>query len=469
MNSSHQVYKNEQSLASRLYDRIVTKRARVGIIGLGYVGLPLALAFAENGIATTGFDVDSEKLRSLLNGTSYIEHLSGAAIADHIEHGRFTPTGDFANLRNMDAIIVCVPTPLNIHREPDLTFIEETAEAISCVLRAGQLVILESTTYPGTTEEVMLPILERSTLKCQPGAYSVTDNAVDGSLDVQTDFFLAFSPEREDPGNSETKRSMIPKVVGGVNGVSARVAQALYTQVFQSTVLVSGSRVAEMTKILENTYRCVNIALVNELKLFCMRAGISIWEVIEAAKTKPFGFSAFYPGPGLGGHCIPVDPFYLSWKAKEFEFTTRFIELAGEINTAMPEHVVEGVASVLDQKGKPLSQARILILGVAYKKDVDDTRESPALRIIDLLRRRGAVVEYNDPHVPSLPKSRKYDFRLESVSLNGENLKRPDCVLIITDHSSYDYSWIVRESSLVVDTRNATCMVREGRDKIISL
>lgn len=457
------------SVADQLCERIIRKEAKVGIVGLGYVGLPLALAFSEKGFSTTGFDVDATKVASLHNGVSYIGHLAGDVIAKQIQQNLFHPTHDFAKLREMDAIIICVPTPLNIHREPDLTYIQETAEAISGVLRAGQLVILESTTYPGTTEEVMLPILEASTLKCSPAAYSITDNAADRDSNAEPDFFLAFSPEREDPGNSETERSVIPKVVGGVNGASARVARALYSQVFQATVLVSGSRVAEMSKILENTYRCVNIALVNELKLLCLRAGINIWEVIEAAKTKPFGFSAFYPGPGLGGHCIPVDPFYLSWKAREFEFTTRFIELAGEINTAMPDHVVEGVAAALDQRGKPLSQSRILILGVAYKRDVGDTRESPALRIIELLKRRGVQVEYNDPHVPSLSKSRKYDFGLESVPLNSENLKRFDCVLIVTDHRSYDYPWLVRESSLVVDTRNATAKVREGRHNIVLL
>lgn len=457
------------NVADQLCDRIARKQAKVGVIGLGYVGLPLALAFAEKGFSTTGFDVDAAKVCSLNDGISYIGHIVGDDIARQIENKRFHPTNEFADLREMDAIVICVPTPLNIHREPDLTYVEETAEAISSILRAGQLVILESTTFPGTTEEVMLPILEGSTLKCQPATYSMTDNRVDRHSEVESDFFLAFSPEREDPGNSETERSLIPKVVGGVNGASARVAQALYAQVFQSTVLVSGSRVAEMTKILENTYRCVNIALVNELKLLCLRADINIWEVIDAAKTKPFGFSAFYPGPGLGGHCIPVDPFYLSWKAREFEFTTRFIELAGEINTAMPDHVVEGVAAALDQRGKPLSQSRILILGVAYKRDVGDTRESPALRIIELLKRRGVQVEYNDPYVPSLPKSRKYDFGLESVPLSSENLKQFDCILIVTDHRSYDYSWIVSESALVVDTRNATANVRKDRDKVVLL
>ena len=457
------------SVADQLCERIVRKETKVGIVGLGYVGLPLALAFSEKGFQTAGFDVDPAKVASLHKGISYIGHLAGDHIARQIELNLFHPTNDFAKLREMDAIVICVPTPLNLHREPDLTYIEETAEAIRSVLRAGQLVILESTTYPGTTEEVMLPILEGSTLKCQRAAYSITNNNVERNSDADPDFYLAFSPEREDPGNSETERSMIPKVVGGINGASARVAQVLYAQVFQSTVLVSGTRVAEMTKILENTYRCVNIALVNELKLLCLRADINIWEVIEAAKTKPFGFSAFYPGPGLGGHCIPVDPFYLSWKAREFEFTTRFIELAGEINTSMPDHVVEGVAAALDRRGKPLSQSRILILGVAYKRDVGDTRESPALRIIELLKRRNVQVEYNDPHVPSLPKSRNYDFGLESIPLNSETLKQFDCVLIVTDHRSYDYSWIVRESALVIDTRNATAKVLEGRDKLVLL
>jgi len=469
MSSTQSLYRNEESSADRLCERILNKQAKVGIIGLGYVGLPLALAFAENGFSTTGFDVDDAKVQSLQQGASYIGHIPDALIIKQIEQKRFQPTGYFAKLREMDVVVVCVPTPLDAHREPDLSFIRDTAEAISVVLRPGQLVVLESTTYPGTTEEVMLPILERSELKCPPAAYSVIGNEVQNESEVESDFFLAFSPEREDPGNKQTERSMIPKVVGGVNGTSARAAQALYAQVFHVTVLVSGSRVAEMTKILENTYRCVNIALVNELKLLCMRAGINLWEVIEAAKTKPFGFNAFYPGPGLGGHCIPVDPFYLSWKAKEFEFTTRFIELAGEINTAMPDHVVEGVAAALDQRGKPLSRSRILILGVAYKRDVDDTRESPALRIIDILQKRGATVEYNDPHVPYLAKMRKYDLRLTSVPLSSDSLKQFDCVLIVTDHSSYDYSWIVKESLLVIDTRNATGKVREGRDKIVHL
>lgn len=460
---------SEVSLASQLCERIRSKRARVGVIGLGYVGLPLALAFSERGFTTTGFDVDPLKVEALLKGKSYIEHLSSDAIARQIERQTFQPTAGFAELCEMDAIIVCVPTPLNAHREPDLTFIEETAKAISSVLRAGQLVVLESTTYPGTTEETMLPILERSQLKCAPQAYAVTANEVVDESNDDSAFFLAFSPEREDPGSKETDRVTIPKVIGGVNGSSARVAQLLYAQVFRQTVLVSGTRVAEMTKILENTYRCVNIALVNELKLFCLRAGINIWEVIDAASTKPFGFKAFYPGPGLGGHCIPVDPFYLSWKAKEFEFTTRFIELAGEVNSAMPDHIVEGVAAALNQQGKPLSTSRMLILGVAYKKDVDDTRESPALRIIDLLKKRGVTIEYNDPHVPRLTKMRKYDLGLESLTLSNEILRQFDCVLIVTDHSSYNYSWIVKESSLVIDTRNATANVREGRGKIVLL
>lgn len=467
MSRTQSVYRSKESLADQLCDRILSKQAAVGIIGLGYVGLPLALAFAENGFATTGFDVDAAKVGSLRRGVSYIGHLASATIAGQVEQKRFQPTSEFAKLREMDAIIICVPTPLDAHREPDLSYIQQSAQAVSSVLRAGQLVVLESTTYPGTTEEVMLPILERSSLKCPVAAYSCVGNEVQDESAVETDFFLAFSPEREDPGNKETNRSLIPKVVGGLNGPSARVAQVLYAQVFKKTVLVSGSRAAEMTKILENTYRCVNIALVNELKLLCQRMGIDIWEVIGAASTKPFGFHAFYPGPGLGGHCIPIDPFYLSWKAKEYEFTTRFIELAGEINTAMPERVVEGVAEALDRAGKPLSRSRILVLGVAYKKDIDDTRESPALRIIELLQRRGAEAQYNDPYIPHLGKMRNYDLGLESVPLSSENLKIFDCVLIVTDHSSYDYSWIVKESPLVVDTRNATAAVREAREKIV--
>jgi len=451
----------------KLIDSILEKRAHVGIIGLGYVGLPLSLLFAQGGFRTTGFDIDPSKVESLERGESYIKHIPRESIRNALAQTRFRATNDFSGLSQMDAIIICVPTPLDEHRQPDLSYVRRTAEAVRAKLRAGQLVVLESTTYPGTTEEDVLPILRQSGLRCPVVLYSTDDVADQAATSPAPDFFLAFSPEREDPGNPKYTTAQIPKVVGAVNAASALVAQTLYQSVFQHTVLVSSSRAAEMSKLLENIYRCVNIALVNELKELCQRMDIDIWEVIEAAKTKPFGFTAFYPGPGLGGHCIPVDPFYLSWKAKEYGFTTRFIELAGEINTAMPEHVVEAVAAALNRRKRVLSDSCILVLGVAYKKDVDDMRESPALRIIEMLRRRGAMVDYNDPHVPRLGKMRKYQFDLESVPLTAEALHLYDCVLIVTDHTAYDYDFIVKESSLVVDTRNATSRVKDGREKII--
>jgi UDP-N-acetyl-D-glucosamine dehydrogenase len=367
----------------------------------------------------------------------------------------------------MQAIIICVPTPLDDHQEPDLTYIQKTAEVISSFLRPGQLVVLESTTYPGTTEEVLLPILEKSSLRCPVSAYSVEGATPQATAESDLDFFLAFSPEREDPGNKKFATNQIPKVIGGVNAASALAAQDLYRQVFERTILVSSSRAAEMTKLLENIYRCVNIALVNELKLLCLRMGIDVWEVIEAAKTKPFGFTAFYPGPGLGGHCIPIDPFYLTWKAREYEFPTRFIELAGEINSAMPEHVVNALAEALNRRKQCLHDAKILVLGIAYKKDVDDLRESPSLRILELLRARGARVDYNDPYFPRLHKMRRYDLGLSSVELKAEVLAEYQAVIIATDHSCYDYASIVRHAQLVVDTRNATRHITEHRHKII--
>jgi UDP-N-acetyl-D-glucosamine dehydrogenase len=338
---------------------------------------------------------------------------------------------------------------------------------VSAHLRPGQLIVLESTTYPGTTDEVVLPILEKPGLRCSPSAYATDGSVVKSSGTVGGDFLLAFSPEREDPGNKQFQTHQIPKVIGGVNGASAVAARALYDQVFERTLLVSSARAAEMTKLLENIYRCVNIALVNELKLLCLRMGIDIWEVIEAAKTKPFGFTAFYPGPGLGGHCIPIDPFYLTWKAREYEFPTRFIELAGEINSAMPEHVVASLADALNRRKQCLQDARILVLGVAYKKDIDDPRESPSLRIMELLRLRGARVDYHDPYFPRLPKTRRYDFRLASVELTAQTLAQFDAIVIATDHSSYDYAFIVRHARLVIDTRNATRQVTEFPEKIV--
>jgi len=453
--------------AAALSARFGQKTARVGVIGLGYVGLPLALLFSRNGLQTTGFDIDPFKTEKLERGETYIKHISAAAITAEVSRKQFRATTDFSGLRQMDAVIICVPTPLDEHREPDLSFVRHTAESIRPHLCSGQLVVLESTTYPGTTEEVVLAILERSGLRCTPRPYTTDGHRVTSSLSGEDDFLLAFSPEREDPANAVFQTHQIPKVMGGVNGASALAVQALYGQVFERTVLVSCSRAAEMTKLLENIYRCVNIALVNELKLLCLRMGIDIWEVIEAAKTKPFGFTAFYPGPGLGGHCIPIDPFYLTWKAREYEFPTRFIELAGEINTAMPGHVVTAATDALNRRKQCLQGARILILGVAYKKDIDDLRESPSLRIIKLLQQGGAIVDYHDPYFPRLHKMRDYDFKLSAVDPTAEALEGYDAVVIATEHSSYDYDFIVRHARLVIDTRNATHAVKEQREKIV--
>jgi UDP-N-acetyl-D-glucosamine dehydrogenase len=452
---------------ARLFSRLKTKAAEVGIIGMGYVGLPLALSFARAGFKVTGFDIDPDKIKKLQRRETYIRHIPSAAISEAIVKHDFRFTEDYRKLREMDAILICVPTPLDEHREPDLSFIRNTAESIGAALRPDQLVILESTTYPGTTEEVVLPILEKSGLHCPVAPYSVHNLKIEYAPELEADFLVAFSPEREDPGNKEFKTSQIPKVIGGVNGPSALAAQLLYGKTFEKVVLVSSTRAAEMTKLLENVYRSVNIALVNELKCLCLRMGIDIWEVIEAAKTKPFGFTAFYPGPGLGGHCIPIDPFYLTWKAREYGFPTRFIELAGEVNTAMPELVVASVAEALNQRKKCLQDSKILILGVAYKKDVDDLRESPALRIIQLLQARGAKVDYHDPYFPQLPRTRHYNFGLTSVEPTPKALSGYDAVLIATPHSCYDFGNIVRHSRLVIDTRNATHNVLEGREKVV--
>src|SRR6266446_3315267 len=432
--------KNEQ-----LKTKIQQRQARVGIIGLGYVGLPLALLFSEQKFTVTGFDIDARKVETLAQGGSYIYRISAEEIRSAQGQG-FSATSDYARLVEMDAVIICVPTPLNQYHEPDLSFITDTTHAIAPHLQPGQLVVLESTTYPGTTEEVMVPILEKENKNGLKAARGLSS--------TENEFFVAFSPEREDPGNTTVARRDIPKVVGGVNAEAAELAAALYGAIFTRTVSVSSPAVAEMTKLLENIYRCVNIALVNELKLLCLRMGLDIWEVISAASTKPFGFHPFYPGPGLGGHCIPVDPFYLSWKAKEWDFHTRFIELAGEINTNMPYHVLESVGRALNQHKKALNGSKVLVLGVAYKKDIDDLRESPSLTIIELLQKEGVEVSYNDPYFPEVGRGRKYDLQMKCAPL--DNLGQYDCVLIVTDHSDYDYQRIVRESQLVVDTRNAT-------------
>jgi len=438
-----QVNEVSATFSEQFKSKVQNRTARVGIIGLGYVGLPLALLFSDQKFAVTGFDIDARKVSTLNEGGSYIQRILPPEIQAAKAHG-FAATSDFPRLRDMDAVIICVPTPLNEYHEPDMSYITGTAESIAPNLRAGQLIILESTTYPGTTEEVLVPILEKG----NPAGLKAARN------DRPGDFFVTFSPEREDPGNQTVARRDIPKVVGGLDGQAAASAAALYNSIFNRVIPVSTPAAAEMTKLLENIYRCVNIALVNELKLLCLRMGVDIWEVIAAASTKPFGFQAFYPGPGLGGHCIPVDPFYLSWKAKEFDFHTRFIELAGEINLLMPYHVVTSAATALNERRKSLNGSKILVLGLAYKKDIDDLRESPSLTIIELLQKQGAEVSYNDPYLPFVGRGRKYDLQMKSVSL--ESVADYDCVLIVTDHSDYDYKRIVREAKLVVDTRNAT-------------
>jgi UDP-N-acetyl-D-glucosamine dehydrogenase len=442
------------SSVSEFKTKVDKRQVRVAIIGLGYVGLPLALLYSEQKVRVTGFDIDQRKITTLNQGGTYIVRI----LAEDIQQARskgFEATSDYARLGEMDAIIICVPTPLNEYHEPDLSYITDTTHSIAPHLRAGQLVILESTTYPGTTEEVMIPILEKEN---KAGLKAARSQAPTGK-----EFFVAFSPEREDPGNTTVARCDIPKVIGGLNPQASELAGALYGSIFNRTVPVSSPAAAEMTKLLENIYRCVNIALVNELKLLCLRMDINIWEVIGAASTKPFGFHPFYPGPGLGGHCIPIDPFYLSWKAKEFDFRTRFIELAGEINNNMPYHVLASVGTALNQYKKAINGARVLILGVAYKKDIDDLRESPSLTIIELLQKAGAEVSYHDPYFPFIGKGRKYDLQMTRSEL--KNLDQYDCVVIVTDHSDYDYANIVKEAKLVVDTRNATSGIKS--DKVV--
>ncbi|PID61578.1 MAG: UDP-N-acetyl-D-glucosamine dehydrogenase [Ignavibacteriae bacterium] len=427
-------------------DKIKNKTAKVGIIGLGYVGLPLGLEFAFKGFDVIGFDVDEKKIPLLMEGKSYIKHIPEEKIKKAVDSGKFTAVSKFDKLPEVDAIIICVPTPLNKHREPDMSYVVNTAKTISKYLRKGQLVTLESTTYPGTTEEILQPLFEKA---------PVTQGVSNEEFKVGEDFYLAFSPEREDPNNPDFNTSTIPKVVGGVTEKCVKIATELYNNVIVKTVPVSAPKVAEATKLVENIYRSVNIALVNELKMVFDRMGIDVWEVITAASTKPFGYNAFYPGPGLGGHCIPIDPFYLTWKAREFEVNTRFIELAGEINTFMPYYVVDNAAKFLNNEKKALNGSKVLLLGAAYKKDIDDMRESPSLRLIELLEREGAEVDFNDPYVPKLYKMRKYDYTMESVELTEENLKAYDLVILSTDHSDYDYQFIADNSKLILDTRNA--------------
>ena len=432
----------EVSLAE-LKQKVETRQARIGIVGMGYVGLPLALLFSGERFRVTGFDIAPEKVSTLNGGGSYIVRILPGMIQEAQKAG-FRATADYSEIAQMDAVIICVPTPLNEYHEPDLSFVTGTVESIAPHIHEGQLIVLESTTYPGTTEEVVVPLLEKG----NPLGLKVAR-----TFD-ETGIHVAFSPEREDPGNDTVARHDIPKVVGGCGPAASELAAAFYGTIFRRVVPVSSPSVAEMTKLLENIYRCVNIALVNELKQLCMRMGIDIHEVIDAAKTKPFGFQAFYPGPGLGGHCIPIDPFYLSWKARQFDFRTRFIELAGEVNTAMPYFVLEQIAAGLNEHSKSMKGSKVLVLGVAYKKDIDDLRESPSLTIIELLREKGATVAYNDPYFPTVGKGRHYALNMTNTPL--ENLAQYDAVVIVTDHTSYDYNAIVEQSQLVIDTRNAT-------------
>ncbi len=435
---------------SALLARVQNRTATVGIIGLGYVGLPLARAFATAGFRVLGFDIDTAKVAKLNAGKSFIKQIPDETVAGMRAAG-FEATDSFTRLSEPDAILICVPTPLTEAREPDLTYVVNSANAIAGRLRPGQLVVLESTTYPSTTRGVMLPVLERT------------------GLVAGKDFFVAFSPEREDPGNPTHSVTHIPKVVGGLDDASGDAACALYQAIVPKVVRVSTPEVAEACKILENTYRAINIALVNEMKVLYDRMGIDVWEVIDAAKTKPFGFQAFYPGPGLGGHCIPLDPFYLSWIARHYGMTTRFIELAGEVNTAMPGYVITKVSDALNDAGKAVKGSKVALLGMAYKKDIDDPRESPSFELMDLLLKKGAAVSYNDPHIPDLPRMRHWPHLdpLTSQPLTPEYLAAQDCVLIATDHTAYDYAFIVEHSRLVIDTRNATKPVTAGREKIV--
>ncbi|WP_297213241.1 MULTISPECIES: nucleotide sugar dehydrogenase [Thermodesulfovibrio] len=430
-----------------LIDKIKSRDAKIALIGLGYVGLPLVIEFCKAGFKVIGLDIDEEKIKVLKEGKSYIKHINSDKIKEILP--RFEPSTDFSKLTEADCILICVPTPLNRHREPDMSYVFNTSKTIAQYLRKGQLIVLESTTYPGTTDEDMRAILE------------------DTGLKAGEDFYLAYSPEREDPGNIEYSTSKIPKVVGGYTCKCLEITKTLYDAIVVKTVPVSSTKVAEAVKLLENIYRAVNIALVNELKILFDRMGIDIWEVIEAAKTKPFGFQAFYPGPGLGGHCIPIDPFYLTWKAREYDFPTRFIELAGEINTHMPYFVVDKTIEALNKRRVCIKDAKILILGLAYKKDVDDARESPSFKLFELFEKKGAIVDYNDPYIPKMPKTRRFKFSKVSVELTPENLAKYDCVVIATNHSQYDPSFIVEHSNFVVDTRGLIKEINRYQGKVI--
>jgi len=432
-----------------LEQKIADKSAIVGILGLGYVGLPLAREFAMADVRVVGFDIDPAKVKKLNSGKSILKTVPNEQVRQMVKSKKFRATADMAEIRKVDAVLICVPTPLTANREPDMQYVENSCRTIAKYLQKGQLISLESTTYPGTTRELMKPILEQSGLK------------------AGKDFHLAYSPEREDPGNKHFTTRTIPKVVGGLTPTCAKLAAKLYAPAIETMVPVSSLEAAEAAKILENVYRCINIAMVNELKQVFDRMDIDVWEVIRAASSKPFGFQPFYPGPGLGGHCIPIDPFYLTWKARQYGMPTRFIELAGEINTDMPHYVVHKVMEALNDRKKSLKGSKVLVLGLAYKPDIDDVRESPSLELIELLKARGAKVDYNDPYLPQTHKMREYDLKMKSVPLTAAKVKSYDCVLIATNHSDYDYKWIVKNAQLVVDTRNATAAVKTGRRKIV--
>jgi UDP-N-acetyl-D-glucosamine dehydrogenase len=434
---------------TNLTEKIANKKFLLGVIGLGYVGLPMSLTFLRKGIPVLGFDLDPDKINSLHAGKSYIKHIASDDLADFVKQGVFSGTEDFARLNEPDVLLLCVPTPLTQNREPDMQFIENTAHSIAKKLRPGQLVILESTTYPGTTVELLQPILEHSGLK------------------GGKDFALAYSPEREDPGNTQYSTANIPKVVGGINKESSRLACDFYYTALKNVVEVSSTQAAEMSKLLENIFRSVNIAMVNELKILSHRMGIDIWEVIRASSTKPFGFMPFYPGPGLGGHCIPIDPFYLTSKAREYDFSTKFIELAGEVNTAMPYYVIHRVMEALNRRKKSINGSTVFLLGMAYKKDVDDSRESPSFKLIELLQEKGAEVLYNDPHITTIPTVRKYSFSMDSTDLTPETLGAVDCILLATDHSAYDYQFILDHANLIIDTRNAFNGLKGAAEKVV--
>lgn len=435
--------------ASLLHERIESRAATVAIVGLGYVGLPLARAVHGAGYRVIGFDVDEAKIESLDRGENYLRHLGDDLARTLADSDRFHATSDADRLADADVIVLCVPTPLGPHQEPDLGFVLGSTRMVAGILRPGQLVVLESTTYPGTTREEMLPIL---------GA---------GGLKIGVDFFLAYSPEREDPGRPDTTTASIPKLVGGVDAASGDLATAFYRRVIDEVHRVSSAEVAESAKLLENIYRAVNIAMVNELKTLLADLDVDVWEVIEAASTKPFGFQPFFPGPGLGGHCIPIDPFYLAWKAKAIGRSTKFIELAGEINAQMPGYVVSRVSGALNAEGKSLRGAAILVLGIAYKPDIDDIRESPAATIIELLMDAGAEINYHDPHVPSFPPMRRHDIRLSSVPLTEKTLREQDCVLVVTDHTAVDYGLVGRSARLIVDSRNAMAGVNGVTARVV--